>query len=396
MRRTDAAARVVLLLLLIDASGAARAEGERPWARRNVAIVVYDDVEILDFAGPMEVFTAAGNGAFRVFTVAATHHPVVSMGVLTLRPDYSIDDSPTPDILVLPGGDSRGFSRSPAGMAWGRQVAARNELNMSVCSGAFILAQLGFLDGRAATTHWAAVPRMKSAFPRVQVQTGVRFVDTGRIVTTAGVSAGIDGALHVVQRLLGDDVAWETARYMQYLWEPKESARLSPPAKEALRALVFQETDLASRLLTAQVAASPKDPLLLSRLGRAQLLAGRSKEALSTLEKAVALGDGSPLTLSTLANAQLAAGALAPAAATFETLTAIRGAPADAYGLACARARLGQREQALSALERAIQLGLAPRLVENVRTDDDLESLRGDVRFAQLLARSKTTNRSVQ
>ncbi len=392
MRRIDAATGILLPLLLVAAS-AARADEVRPWARRNVAIVVYDDVEILDFAGPMEVFTAAGNGAFRVFTVAASHDPVVSMGVLTIRPNHSIEDSPTPDILVLPGGDSRGFTRSAAGMAWVRKVAARNELNMSVCSGAFILAQLGFLDGRAATTHWAAVPRMKSAFPRVQLQTGVRFVDTGRIVTTAGVSAGIDGALHVVQRLLGDDVAWETARYMQYLWEPEESAKLPRSAKEALRALVFQETALANRLLIAAVAASPKDPLLASRLGRAQLLAGRSKEGLATLEKAVGLGDGSPLTLSALADAQLAVDAPGAAAATFEKLVAVRGAPEDAYGLACARARLGQREQALAALERAVQLGLAPRLVENARADANLSSLRDDVRFAQIIARSKTTTR---
>jgi len=393
MRRIDAAAQVLLSLLLLAAT-AARAEDARPWARRNVAIVVYDDVEILDFAGPMEVFTSAGGGAFRVFTVAATRDPVLSMGVLTIRPDYSIEDSPTPDILVVPGGDSRGFSRSAPGMAWVKKVAAHNELSMSVCSGASILAQLGFLDGRAATTHWAAVPRMRSAFPRVQVQTGVRFVDTGRIVTTAGVSAGIDGALHVVQRLLGDDVAWETARYMQYLWEPEESAKLSRSAKEALRALVFNETELANRLLTTAVAASPKDALLVSRLGRAQLLAGRSKEALSTLEKAVALGEGSPLTVSALANAQLAAGALAPAAASFEKLVAIRGAPGDAYGLACAQARLGQKEKALATLERSIQLGLAPRLVENARRDEDLAPLRGDVRFGQILSRSKVATRS--
>jgi putative intracellular protease/amidase len=373
MRRIDAAAQVLLSLLLLAAT-AARAEDARPWARRNVAIVVYDDVEILDFA--------------------ATRDPVLSMGVLTIRPDYSIEDSPTPDILVVPGGDSRGFSRSAPGMAWVKKVAAHNELSMSVCSGASILAQLGFLDGRAATTHWAAVPRMRSAFPRVQVQTGVRFVDTGRIVTTAGVSAGIDGALHVVQRLLGDDVAWETARYMQYLWEPEESAKLSRSAKEALRALVFNETELANRLLTTAVAASPKDALLVSRLGRAQLLAGRSKEALSTLEKAVALGEGSPLTVSALANAQLAAGALAPAAASFEKLVAIRGAPGDAYGLACAQARLGQKEKALATLERSIQLGLAPRLVENARRDEDLAPLRGDVRFGQILSRSKVATRS--
>ena len=224
---------------------------------------------------------------------------------------------------------------------------------------------------------------MKRAFPKVQVQTGVRFVDIGRIVTTAGVSAGIDGALHVVQRLLGDDVAWETARYMQYVWEPEESARLSRLAKEALRALVFHETELANRLLAAAVAATPKDPLLVSRLGRAQLLAGRSKEGVATLERAVALGETSPLTLSALADAQLAAGALGPAAAGFERLLEIRGSPEDAYGLAAARARQGQTDQALEAVEKAMQLGLAPRQVEAARNEQDLASLRDDARFEQ-------------
>src|SRR6516164_10568434 len=120
---------------------------------------------------------------------------------------------------------------------------------MSVCSGAFILADLGLLDGRPATTHWGAIPRMKSAFPKVQVKTDVRFVDDGRIVTTAGVSAGIDGALHVVQRLLGDDVAWETARYMQYdYWEPAESGTLGKQSKEALKALTFRDAEKATKL----------------------------------------------------------------------------------------------------------------------------------------------------
>ena len=126
-------------------------------------------------------------------------------------------------------------------MAWVRKVTGRNELSMSVCSGAFILAQLGLLDGVRRPRTGARSRGLRSAFPKVQVKTDVRFVDAGRIVTTAGVSAGIDGALHVVQRLLGDDVAWETARYMQYVWEPQESASLPAPAKEALRALIFRD-----------------------------------------------------------------------------------------------------------------------------------------------------------
>ena len=143
-----------------------------------------------------------------------------------------------------------------------------------------------------ATTHWAAVPGMKRAFPRVQVQTGVRFVDTGRIVTTAGVSAGIDGALHVVQRLLGDDVAWETARYMQYVWEPQESARLSRPAKEALGPWCSKDAELANRLLTAAVAAkarrTPFWSLVSAARSSGRALQGRNGQP---SRAAVALGE---------------------------------------------------------------------------------------------------------
>jgi transcriptional regulator GlxA family with amidase domain len=106
MRRIDAVLKTLVPLVLACAM-AARAESSRPWARRNVAVVVYDGVEILDFAGPMEVFTAAGQGSFRVYTVAASQAPVLSQGVLTVHPDFSIEDSPAPDILVLPGGQSR-------------------------------------------------------------------------------------------------------------------------------------------------------------------------------------------------------------------------------------------------------------------------------------------------
>jgi transcriptional regulator GlxA family with amidase domain len=388
MRRHLDTTSVCLLLIAACASSVAHAEPGRPWARRNVAIVVYDGVEILDFAGPMEVFTAAGRGAFRVYTVAPSHAPVLSQGVLSIRPDFSVDDSPAPDILVVPGGNSRGFTRSEAGMAWVRKVAATEALSMSVCSGAFILARLGLLDGRAATTHWAALPRLRSGFPKVQVQTGVRFVDTGRIVTTAGVSAGIDGALHVVQRLLGDDVAWETARYMQYdAWEPKESAALPAKAKEALRALVFQDGERALTLLSAAAARTPKDPIVLSRLGRAQLLRGATREGIATLESAVALGDTRPITLRTLGDAQLATGENAAAEQTFARLVDERGAPGDAYQLACAQGREGKVDAALASLTRAVSLGFHDQGLAD--GDADLEVVRGDPRYARLFGRAQ-------
>ena len=386
MRRIDAPLKMLLPLVL--ACGlAARAEESRPWARRNVAIVLYDGVEILDFAGPTEVFTAAGNGAFRVFTVAPGKAPILSQGVLRVQADYSVADAPTPDILVLPGGQSRGFTRSDAGMAWVRKVTAGNELSMSVCSGAFILAQLGLLDGRPATTHWGAVPGLRSAFPKVKVKTDVRFVDDGRIVTTAGVSAGIDGALHVVQRLLGDDVAWETARYMQYAWEPKQSASLSPSAKESLRALVFRDADRAVPLLSAEAAKAPRDVLVLSRLGRARLAHGDTQGAIETLQSAVALGDRRPLTLSALGEAQIASDANTAAERTFAQLLEERGAAVDSYQLACAQGRQGKVEAALASLNEAVSLGFRDQGLAD--GDADLRIVRGDPRYARLFARNQ-------
>lgn len=221
MRHIDAIAKLVVLLIAAGVA-AAHAEAGAP-VRRNVAVLIYDGVELLDFAGPTEVFTAAGDfSAFRVYTVAATHQPVLSQGVVKVTPDYAIADAPLPDILVLPGGNSGVVLRNAAVMAWVDKVMKRNTtLSMSVCTGAFILAQLGLLDGKAATTHWGSLQALRDDYPKISVKSDVRFVDSGRVVTTAGVSAGIDGALHVVQRLLGDEAARDTARYMQYdYWNP--------------------------------------------------------------------------------------------------------------------------------------------------------------------------------
>jgi transcriptional regulator GlxA family with amidase domain len=390
MRHIDAIARLIVVVMAAGMA-AAHAEPRSTYARRNVAIVLYYGVELLDFAGPTEVFTAAGSfGAFRVYTVAATRDPITSQNAVRAIPDFSVDDAPAPDILVLPGGNSTMFSRSSKAMAWVDRVARKNELSMSVCSGAFILARLGLLE--ASPPHpLGCAARAPGELPGSRrVRRALR--RRGRDVTTAGVSAGIDGALHVVQRLLGDDAAWETARYMQYdHWEPAESSVLSKQSKEALRALVFQDADKANRLLAAEVAASPKDPGRLSRLGRAQLLRGPSAQGVATLEKAVALGQRDPLTLSVLADAQLARGAFGPAAATYEQLVAIRGAPFDAYGLACARARQGQTDPALAALEQSVQLGL--QNPDHARTDDDLASLRGHPRFAQILSGPRLSQR---
>jgi putative intracellular protease/amidase/YHS domain-containing protein len=194
--------------------------GEIP--RRRVAILVYPGVELLDFSGPGEVFAAAAHrGAFEVFTVAATKEPVMSQGFVEVVPQYSIADSPRPDLLVIPGGNAGSVLENPELMAWVKQTAAKAEAVMSVCNGAFVLARAGLLDGLEATTHWASIDALRREAPRTRVRDDVRFVDNGKVVTSAGVSAGIDAALHLVSRLLGEETAKGTARYMEYRYQPQ-------------------------------------------------------------------------------------------------------------------------------------------------------------------------------
>jgi transcriptional regulator GlxA family with amidase domain len=215
------------LLVLSTAQGADASQpapSPSSLVTRNVAIVLYEGVELLDFAGPGEVFAAAnvgGRPAFRVYTVATTKAPLVSQGFVKIVPDFTIEDAPHPDLIVVPGGSSGVLTNDARFMAWARKAFEGAEVSMSVCTGAFVLAKAGLLDGRVATTWFGAVERLRKAVPTATVQEGRRFVDQGRVVTTAGVSAGIDGALHVVARLLGRSVADQTARYMEYRWSPE-------------------------------------------------------------------------------------------------------------------------------------------------------------------------------
>jgi putative intracellular protease/amidase len=186
---------------------------------RSVGVLVYDGVELLDFAGPGEVFAAAGHGkSFEVFTVAATTEPLVSQGFVTIVPGHSIESAPIPDILVIPGGGVGAVLRDEALGAWIKRVAEEGEHVLSVCNGAIVLANLGLLDGLKATTHHGSIAGLRK-FEHVTVDADARFVDNGRIITTAGVSAGIDGALHLVKRLLGTEAAAQTAYYMEYDWD---------------------------------------------------------------------------------------------------------------------------------------------------------------------------------
>jgi putative intracellular protease/amidase/YHS domain-containing protein len=202
--------------------------------RKNVAIFVHEAVELLDFAGPAEVFAAADHArAFNVYTVAASQDDVVSQRFLTIKPQYTLEDCPQPDIIVLPGGNTHIPLDDPRVIEWIKKSAPDAEVVMSVCTGAFLLAKAGLLDGKEATTHWSAIDALRTAAPKTKVHENKRFVDNGKMVTCAGVSAGIDGALHVVKRVRGDEVARETARYMEYVWDPasdKQTAEQGAPS----------------------------------------------------------------------------------------------------------------------------------------------------------------------
>ncbi len=236
-----------------------RAEQER-W---KVGIVVYDGMEILDFAGPGEVFAATGDH-FEVFTVAERREPILSQGFVRILPDHTIGESPRPDILVIPGGGTRPLRESEAMMSWIGRTADQAEIVMTVCSGAFVLAQAGLLDGREATTWYGAIDHFRRAAPKTVVHENVRFVDNGKFITTAGVSAGIDGALHVVSKLLGPDPAEQTAAYMEYdKWVPGQGHVVE--SDENRRYAERQDRRLAREAERA-VAAQVKDGVQVVRI----------------------------------------------------------------------------------------------------------------------------------
>ena len=204
--------------------------------RTRVAILLFPDVEVLDFAGPYEVFTTASRVAgrlspqppvpFQVFTVAREPGGVKARAGLSVIPDHGIDAHPPVDLLLIPGGVVTVPLEQADLIDWIRITAATAATTAAVCTGAFLLARAGLLDGRPATTHWEDMADLARAFPSLQVVADKRWVETGRILTSGGISAGIDLSLHLVERFAGRDLALATARQMDYRWD--ENA--SPPA----------------------------------------------------------------------------------------------------------------------------------------------------------------------
>jgi transcriptional regulator GlxA family with amidase domain len=195
----------------------------------TVGIYLFDEVEVLDFAGPFEVFSTAsrvhsllhpGNPKpFQVITIALNSPFIAARGGLRVHASHTIDNHPPIDILVIPGGVVSVQLELTVIIEWIALNAPKATLTASVCTGAFLLAKAGLLDGKTVTTHWEDIPDLRAMFPKVSVVEHQRWVDAGQIVTSGGISAGIDMSLYLVARLVDQELAVRTAYQMEFDWQ---------------------------------------------------------------------------------------------------------------------------------------------------------------------------------
>jgi transcriptional regulator GlxA family with amidase domain len=195
----------------------------------TVGILLFNEVEVLDFCGPFEVFSVTRpvepekqgdeHRLFHVLTIAEQDQMVSCRGGLLVKPHATIERHPPLDIVVVPGGQgTRRERHNQRLLDWIGRQDQRTWLTTSVCTGSFLLAELGLLNQRRATTHWNSVEWMRQTYPEIEMLADVRVVDEGHIITSAGISAGIDMSLHILARLHGMEVACWTARRMEYDW----------------------------------------------------------------------------------------------------------------------------------------------------------------------------------
>jgi len=205
--------------------------------RKQVGILLFKDIEVLDFCGPFEVFSVTRRNEekrreepspFNVLLVAESREPVVTTGGMKVLPDCDLDSCPALDILVVPGGwGTRQEMNNGRLLAWISERARQVETLTSVCTGALLLGKAGLLEGRRATTHWRSLDWMQELFPKTRVEKQLHVVEDGALLTSAGISAGIDMALKVVSRYMGEAVARATARHMEYSYPDSNARRIS-------------------------------------------------------------------------------------------------------------------------------------------------------------------------
>lgn len=204
--------------------------------RKRVGIVLFENIEVLDFCGPYEVFSATRlheekrreePSPFEVFLIAEKSGPVIATGGMKVLPDHTFENCPKLNILVVPGGwGTRAELKNTVMLDWLRAQAKTVETLTSVCTGSMLLGFAGLLDGKHATTHWRSLDWMRDSFPTVTVEYDKHVVEDEFVITSAGISAGIDMALKVVSRYHGEDVARATARHMEYPYPDSNARRI--------------------------------------------------------------------------------------------------------------------------------------------------------------------------
>jgi putative intracellular protease/amidase len=195
---------------------------KRPQAALNLAIFIFDGVQIIDYTGPYEAFGHVYSDRkplFNIYTVAQKADAITTAMGMSVNPKYTFETAPAPDVLLIPGGHVDAVVSDGNVIKWIQDKAKNAAVTMSVCNGAFMLAKAGLLDGLEATTTFGLIPKLMEEAPKTKVVDNKRFVDNGRIVTAAGLSSGIDCSLHIIERLFGKGMAQMAALAMEYNWD---------------------------------------------------------------------------------------------------------------------------------------------------------------------------------
>lgn len=189
----------------------------------NIAIYIYDQAEVLDFSGPFEVFSTSSRLAnseepFEVFLISETGETVIARGGYSVNPAFGFENHPQIDLLIVAGGVHTGEVKKAKVIHWLASTAKKAKLVASVCTGVFLLAEAGVLSNQHVTTHWEDIPDLQKNYPNLHVQANKRWVAEGDIVTSAGISAGIDMSLYLVGKLHSEELAEKTAKQMEFDW----------------------------------------------------------------------------------------------------------------------------------------------------------------------------------
>lgn len=221
----------------------------------QAAILIFDGVQIIDYTGPYEVFGQAG---FKTFTVAERPGPITTNMGMIVTPNYTLDQSPQPDVIIIPGGQIDPTLGSPKVIKWIQEREKGAQYVLSVCNGAFILAKTGLLDGLSTTTFYGLIDSLKTAAPKVRVLSDRRYVDNGKYISTAGISSGIDGSLHVVSKIRGAGRAQMVALNMEYNWDPDSKYARAAFADRHIRQVFGRNLRLDAPAISAHKVLSTR------------------------------------------------------------------------------------------------------------------------------------------